>query len=228
MAHGLNIKQKRELHLWSWAFWIALLAFVAVAGWFGYKYFTTGDLPPFVAVRALEADPRVDESPVDQTQVEAHVVPKLQPRHITIPNLGVKSRVFKAGVDANNQLEAPKNLDDTVWYEKSALPGSDYGAVLIDGHNGGISRNGVFAELGTLKMGAEIMITRGDGKEFSYRVVENRSMPLEEVNKTGMQMMMKSAEEGKEGLNLITCDGKWVPKYQQFDRRIMLRAVRIS
>ena len=48
-------------------------------------------------------------------------------------------------------------------------------------------------QMRALKHGAQIIVERGDGKSFTYRVVENRSMGLEEVNKTGMQMMMKSS-----------------------------------
>jgi LPXTG-site transpeptidase (sortase) family protein len=226
VAHGLSIRHKREFHLWSWVFWIVLLGSIGAASWFGYQYFTKGELPPFISAKALQANPQVDESPVSSDKVSRHAVPADQPRYISIPGLGVeKTRVFAVGTDSNNQLEAPANISDAAWYKKSATPGAGYGAVLINGHNGGITRNGVFAKLGTLVNGDEIIIERGDGKKFTYEVVENQSMSLEEVNKTGMQMMMKSADEDKEGLNLITCDGKWVPKYQQFDRRIMLRAV---
>lgn len=223
---GLEIKHKRSFHWFSILVWLILGVALASAVWFGYRYFTTGELPPVVSVSALQADPNVDEKEVTKQQVIEHTVAADEPRYVSIPSLGVGStRVFGGGVDKNNQLEAPKNISDAVWYNKSMKPGAGYGAVLLDGHNGGITRDGVFAKLGTLKTGAEIVVERGDGKKFTYRVVENQSMPLDEVNKTGMKMMTQSAEEDKEGLNIITCDGKWVPKYQQFDHRIMLRAV---
>ncbi len=53
-------------------------------------------------------------------------------------------------------------------------------------------------------------------------------MSLDDVNTKGMKMMAESAVPGKEALNLITCDGKWVPRLGQFDRRIMLRAVLVD
>ncbi|HEY1085390.1 MAG TPA: class F sortase [Candidatus Saccharimonadales bacterium] len=228
MAAGLEIHHKRDFRGIRWLFWIVFVGILAVTIWFAYSYFTKGDLPPFVDVKALRADPRIDESPVTEKQITEYTVPKINPRYISIPSLGVgNTRVMSVGVTANNQLDTPKNISDAAWYNKSARPGAGYGAVLIDGHNGGITRNGVFAKIGTLQKGAEIIVERGDGKKFTYKVVENQSMALDEVNKTGMKMMMQSADETKEGLNLITCDGKWVPKYQQFDRRIMLRAVRV-
>ena len=79
-----------------------------------------------------------------------------------------------------------------------------------------------------MENGDSIEIERGDGKIYRYEVRENQSMPLDEVNSSGMKMMMQSAETGKEALNLITCDGVWVPRLEQFDRRIMLRAVLVE
>lgn len=223
MARGLVIHRKRSINYIAIVFWLLLVVLLSVTGWYTYRWYMEGELPPIVSAKS--ADPRVDETIVSDKQIDEYTVPATHPRYISIPSLGVKARVFAVGVDAKNQLQAPKNISDAVWYDKSALPGDGYGAILMDAHNGGITRDGVFAKLNTLAKGAEIMIERGDGKQFTYKVVENQSMSLEEANKTGMQMMMKSADPEKEGLNLITCDGKYVPRLQQFDRRIMLRAV---
>jgi len=226
VTRGLEIKRKRTFKPVRTFFWLLVVVLLAAAGWFSYQYFMKGELPPVVEAVVPAGDPDVDETPVTKKQKTEHTVPADQPRYISIDKIGVgQTRVFKVGVDANNLLQSPANIDDAAWYEKSALPGQGYGAVLIDAHNGGISRNGVFARLHELRPGDDISLERGDGKKFTYSVVENESMPLEEVNKTGMAKMMKSADEMKEGLNLITCDGKWVPRLQQFDRRIMLRAV---
>lgn len=225
---GLVIYEKRQLHLMRWLFLLILLAVLAVGGWYWYRWYTTGEEPP-LPIPLVSADSSIDESDVTQAQVEAYNVPANQPRYISIPSLGIsKVRVLSVGVTSGGQLDVPKNINDTAWYNKSATPGQGYGAVLIDGHNGGITRDGVFARLGTLTTDDEIIIERGDEKQFIYRVIENESMPLDEVNKTGMTKMMKSAVNSKEGLNLITCDGKWVPQIKQFDRRIMLRAVMVK
>lgn len=181
------------------------------------------DIPVFVT-----ADPDVDESEVTQELVTTHVVDTYAPRYLSIPALGIQNtRVFGVGVDKNGALMAPANISDVAWYSKSATPGSG-GVVLVDGHNGGITRNGVFSRLHTLTQGSIIEIERGDGEKFRYEVRENQSMHIDEVNSTGMSMMLTTAEEGREALNIITCDGKWVPRLGQFDRRIMLRAVLLA
>jgi LPXTG-site transpeptidase (sortase) family protein len=170
-------------------------------------------------------DSSIDETPVTDKQVRSYVVPAGQPRYLAIPKLGVsETRVTRVGVTSNNMLDVPKNLDDAGWYAKSATPGSGTGAVVIDGHNGGTSRNGVFAKLDSLVKGDQITIERGDQKIFTYEVYDVRDMPLDWVNKAGMKEMMRSAEPEKEGLSLITSSGKWIPKDKVFDRRVLVRA----
>lgn len=225
MTSGLKIQQKRSFHVVSVVLWGLLILGLVASGWFLYRYFMYGDTPPGISAQAISGR-NIDETPVTPKQIDAHTVPADQPRYISIPTLGIKNaRIFGVGVTKDNQLDAPKNIFDVAWYKKSALPGSGQGAVLLDAHNGGVTKDGIFARLKELKQGDTLTIERGDGKEITYRVKENVSMPLEEVNSTGMKNMMVSADSTKEGLNVITCDGKYVPRFKEYDRRIMLRAV---
>lgn len=229
MANGLRIERSKGRAWVGWVVTVALVGLLGISGWLLYRWYTTGEELPLPLPIALEnADPRIDESNVSSAQVLEHKVPAGDPRYISIPSLGVtNTRVFPMGVTADNQLKSPDNINDTGWYNKSSQPGRG-GAVLIDGHNGGVTKDGVFAKLGTLEAGAEIIVERGDGQRFTYKVVENTSMTLDEANSTGMKTMMQTVERGTEGLNLITCDGKWVPAIKQFDRRIMLRATLVE
>ena len=211
-----------------WIILSVLLLILLVSCWYTYRWYMHGDDLPIDLPVFVMADPTVDESEVTGTLVDEHVVPALQPRYISIPSIGVeRTRTFAMGVDANNLLASPANISDAAWYDQSNTPGSG-GVVLMNAHNGGITRNGVFSKLGTLKAGEIIEIERGDGEKFRYEVRENQSMHLDDVNPKGMRLMLQSAETGREALNLITCDGKWVPRLGQFDRRIMLRAVLVE
>lgn len=172
------------------------------------------------------ADPDVDETPVTAAMIEEYQVPADQPRYISIPVLGIdKARVQKVGLTKDKMLDTPKNISDTAWYDKSALPGQGYGAVLIDGHNGGITKDGVFAKLGSLKDGDQIVVERGDGRKVIYAVAENKTETLKETNASGMKRLMTPFDQTKEGLGLITCAGNWVPRDKVFDKRILVRAV---
>jgi sortase (surface protein transpeptidase) len=171
------------------------------------------------------ADTSVDESVVTDKQVQDYKVGASEPRYIEITKLGIaQTRVTKVGLTANKMLDVPRNINDTGWYAKSATPGSGVGAVLIDGHNGGVTRSDAFAKLETLQKGDQISIERGDGKTFTYEVYDVRDMSLAQAVNGGMKEMMYSVDPSKEGLSLITSSGKWVPKDKQFDHRIMVRA----
>lgn len=221
---GLNIQHKRNFHVIRWTVALILMAIVAAYAYFGIRWYNTGELSP-VPLPVAAADASIDETPVTDKQVSEHRVAANEPRYLEIPKLGIsKTRITKVGVDKRNMLDVPKNIDDTAWYAKSAQPGSGVGAVLIDGHNGGISRNGIFAKINTLEAGDQLAIERGDGKRFTYEVDDVRDMPLAWVNKEGMKEMMKSVDPSKEGLSLITCSGKWIPKDKVFDRRVLVRA----
>jgi LPXTG-site transpeptidase (sortase) family protein len=210
---------------WLSAFIVVSLIFAA--GWYAYLWYTKGEKPPLVPLPASAlADPSVSETPVSTTDIDNYTVPANHPRYISIPALGIdRARVQAVGLTKANVLDTPRNIADTAWYTKSALPGQGYGEVVIDGHNGGVSRDGVFAHLDNLADGDEITVTRGDGKQITYKVVENRTESLKDANTTGMQRLLTPYDTGKEGLGLITCAGNWVPRDKVFDKRILIRAV---
>lgn len=221
---SLEVDYKKARHPGRWVALFVFIVVLAASGWYGYKWYTTGALPP-VPLPIAAANTRVDESSVSPALVRDHTVDAMHPRYINIPSLDLEdTRVYPVGLDANNLLEAPSNIHDAGWYSQSGVPG-DGGVVLVQAHNVGVTKKGAFSGLGDLNEGDMIKIERGDGEIFTYSVVENQRMTIEEVNATGMAMMGVSAKEGKEALNLITFDGTWVPRLGTFDHRIMLRSV---
>lgn len=230
MATGLEIKYKRSFGSLKSIGVFVMVGILGLSIFYGYRWYTTGEQPPVPIPAAIAlADPSVSETPVPIEEVNKYTVSELNPRYLSIPDLNIaKVRVMTVGVNETGQLDTPKNINDVAWYNKSVTPGQGSGAVLIDGLSTGYSKDGVFAKLDTLPLGAKLSLERGDGKVYNYEVVENKSMTLEEVNKTGMKDMMFSAQSDKEGLNLISYSGRYIPKDKVFDHRIMLRAVRMQ
>lgn len=227
---GLNINKKRNFRIGRWLFAGSFIVLLGASGWYGYQWYVTGDQPPVVPLPASAlADPTVDESRVTINDIQNYTVPGDYPRYISIPALNVSNaRVQVVGLTKNAILDTPKNISDTAWYDKSARPGQGYGAVLINGHNGGISRDGIFANLASLVKDDEIIVERGDGKKITYVVKENRTETLAEANATGMKRLMLPLDPSREGLSLITCAGKWIPRDKVFDMRIMIRAIELK
>lgn len=171
---------------------------------------------------ATESDPAVPSTTKPSTQEVAHytVSPNI-PRYIDIPKLNTHARVLSQGVSKNGQLQVPWNIYDTGWYNASSQPGQN-GAMLIDGHSGIGGMKGVFYDLGTLKAGDPITVTRGDGQKFTYAVVTVQTVNVKDANMAGM---LVSADTARPGLNLITCAGDRIPGTAELDKRIEVFAV---
>lgn len=167
---------------------------------------------------------------LDETEpenVEDYTVPLSHPRYLSIEKLGIKNaRILQVGLRSNSELDTPTNIFDVGWYNKSSIPGIG-GTIVIDGHNGGPTKTGVFKNLPKLKKGDLITIERGDGEIFTYSVVDNETIPLDEAN-AYMQNAFKSPEKGKESVTLITCTGEWSNVRQTYLSRQFTRAVLVE
>ncbi|MDR3298363.1 MAG: class F sortase [Candidatus Nomurabacteria bacterium] len=169
----------------------------------------------------------VSEEDVTQEQVKQHVVAPDRPRYLTIEKLGVQNaRIIEVGIAKDGKMGVPTGIFDVGWYNNSSKPGGN-GTLLMDGHNGGPTRAGVFKKLDTLKSGDKIIVERGDGIKFTYEVVENKTMSVEEAN-SYMGTMQKTPVAGKESLSLITCTGEWTNVRRTYLSRAMVRAVLVE
>lgn len=221
---GLAIKHRRNFHLARWLVLLVILIFLSVYAYFGLRWYNTG-IPSPLPLPVAAADASVDERSLTPEQIASHKVESSHPRYISIPMLGLsKARVVKTGLTPNNLLAMPSNIDDAGWFEKSVTPGSGSGAVVLTGHNGGVTRTGVFSKFHDLQAGDEIEIERGDGKIFTYQVRDVRNYSLQELDADRMKELMQSVDPDNEGLSLITSAGNWIPKQKLFDRRIVVRA----
>lgn len=152
--------------------------------------------------------------------IETYKVAADSPRVLSIPSLGIKSRIVPLGRDATNSVEAPNNIYDTGWYNESAVPGSS-GAALIDGHSSELGY-GVFGQLPKIKVGASIGIEMGDGTIHNYSVAAVEIVPFDKVD---MQKVLQPYNSIQEGLNIMTCTGKWISDKQTLDHRIIVYTI---
>lgn len=149
-----------------------------------------------------------------------YTVPPDAPRYIDIPSLSIHSRVLSVNVTKNGALDTPRNVFDTAWYNKSSKPGEP-GAMVVDGHISSWSTHGVFYGLNKLKRDDKIIITRGDGAKFTYRVFKNEIKLAQAVD---MASLLVSVDTNKPGLNLISCIGDIIPGTNEFNKRIVVYA----
>lgn len=143
------------------------------------------------------------------------------PRLITIDKIGVRARVRRLGVGANNVLKAPANIFDAGWYDSSAKPGEN-GTVVLDGHVSGPTKHGVFYSIGTLKAGDKVKLERGDGQVLSYTVTGTQ---VYDNDKVDMAKVLTTAVPGKPGLNFMTCTGRFNVRSNSFEQRVVVFSV---
>ncbi|MBR3329195.1 class F sortase [Candidatus Saccharibacteria bacterium] len=168
----------------------------------------------------------IEEEPTEN-EVREYTVAADRPRYLTISKLGIyNARILPMGVNSKGELSTPNNIFDVGWYEGSEKPGEG-GTMVIDGHNGGPNRLGVFKNLPDLDTGDIIQVERGDGEIFQYSVVENNSMSLEDAD-AYMRVAVESPEDGKESVTLISCTGEWSQQQKTYLSRQFTRAVLVQ
>ena len=176
------------------------------------------------AITIVEEEEELIEVKPTEEEVTEYIVAPDRPRYLTVEKLGInKARIIPMGVNVNGELATPNNIFDVGWYDASGLPGMG-GTMIIDGHNGGPHVHGVFKDLPDLAEGDLIVVERGDGVVFKYRVVENKSVLLSESD-AYMSTAARSPESGKESVTLISCTGEWSQQQGTYLSRQFTRAV---
>lgn len=224
---GLSIGQERNLHPLRWILGIIIVLLLAAVSYNIYLWYTTGARPLLIPLPASAyADGAIDETPLSSEQISSYKVPATHPRYISIAAIGLnKTPVSTVGLSGDNVLNMPQTLSEAGWFDQSAYPGQGYGTVLIDGRSKGVSHEGVFANVGELKIGDKIVIERGDGKKFTYDVVSNTTVSFQDSNTTGIKRLLTPYRAGQEGLGLVASAGNWIPRDHIFSERILIQAV---
>jgi sortase (surface protein transpeptidase) len=216
-------KIKRRPHLKNWLIVLGCIT-VFIVGIAGYVLYVSSQKDDTTSPPKLA---KSDITNVKKTTTErvSYDVPAHHPRNLIIEKIGIEANIQPMGLLENGALDAPKTAWEVGWYNKSALPGSNRNALLIDGHvNDALDSPGVFYNIGSLTPGDEMKIERGDHQVFSYKVVKVEQLPLEKVDMAGM---LHSIIPEKEGLNLITCGGIYDYERQTYQDRILVYGERV-
>ena len=145
--------------------------------------------------------PRADQTDLrDRTRGE--VLPESDPVAVSIPRIGVRSRLVKLGLK-DGEMETPADPAVAGWFTGGPTPGA-LGPAVIAGH---VTWNGareVFYRLGSLRPGDEVTVARNDGKTAIFTVSR--------VARFSKERFPSRAVYGRidhSGLRLITCGGTY-------------------
>jgi len=136
---------------------------------------------------------------------------------LKIPGINIDSAVEYVGLAADGTMDIPKSQDNVAWFETGQRPGEN-GSSVIAGHYG--SKNGkasIFDNLHKLRKGDKLYIEDDAGVVTSFVVRESRR-----YDPKANASDVFDSNDGKSHLNLITCEGVWDERTQQYSKRLVV------
>lgn len=127
-----------------------------------------------------------------------------RPVDISIPTIGVRSKVRPIGLAKDGTLAVPQpgpDLDRAAWFKNSPTPGQP-GPAVIEGHVDSENGPSVFFKLGKLRPGDDIAVTRADGVKAVFTVSAIRDY---KKAKFPTEVVYGSKNLSEPQLRLITC-----------------------
>ena len=138
------------------------------------------------------------------------------PVRLVVPTLAIDAAVQRVGITKKGSMGVPSNFTDVAWYRDGVTPGQ-YGSAVIDGHvDNGLGLSGVFKHLPDLAVGDSVYVVTVTGKRLHFVVDAVKVYSYEDVPADVF------AQSDVSRLNLITCEGKWVPKDRTYDHRLVV------
>ncbi len=164
-----------------------------------------------------------DETKVTAEALSKYAVAADAPRALYIDKLDISARILPMSVNTAGSIQAPLNIYDAGWYTGSVKPGQT-GAVFIDGHASGPTREGLFAYLDTLNQGDTLQVEKGDGTLLTYKVLHKEVVALSDID---MKKVLLPYGNTLKGLNLMTCTGSWLESEKTYDHRVVVYAAQV-
>ena len=140
---------------------------------------------------------------------------------LVVPSLGIDAPTVVLGVTSDGTMQAPSTPTDVGWYNFSSKPGGG-GNIVLSGHVDYINYGpAVFWKLRNIHMGDVVHLIQADQSVATYKVTtisnyDSDTAPIKEIiGKTPV-----------ETVTLITCDGVFNSNTHEYDKRLVVRAVR--
>lgn len=164
---------------------------------------SVGRIDPAAPASSAAASPSTGSSGSSAATGKAPL-PASPPVRISIPSIGVHSKVIPIGLAQDGTLAVPQpgpNLDRAAWFKNSPTPGQP-GPAIIEGHVDSTQGPSVFFKLGALRPGATIHVLRKDGIETVFTVNAVRDFPKSAFPTS---LVYGGTDLSRPLLRLITC-----------------------
>jgi hypothetical protein len=143
-------------------------------------------------------------TPTDVGSATQHLLPVSEPRRIDIQAIGVHSDVISVGKNADGTVQVPQpgpDLNKAAWYDQSVTPGRPGPSVIV-GHVDTTQGPSVFFDLGNLRPGDLVRVTRADATVVTYTVDGVRDYPQKSDFPT---QLVYGGDLARPNLRLVTC-----------------------
>ncbi|MFI0408079.1 class F sortase [Actinomadura sp. 3N508] len=133
------------------------------------------------------------------------VLDRSAPVQVAVPSIGVRAPLSRLGLAGDGSVQVPPadRLNLAGWYDRGPAPG-ERGAAVILGHVDSAKGAAVFYELGRLRPGHRIEVTRQDGRTAVFTVES-----VERVAKDRFPTGRVYGPLDHPGLRLVTCGGSF-------------------
>ncbi len=170
----------------------------------------------------LPRSPLADLLPEPISAMAAPVESLPVPVGLRIDAIGVEGDpLVPVGIDDQGELAVP-DVEQVGWYQLGQRPGQP-GATVLAAHVSWKKQAGVFARLGRVEPGDEILVELSDGSERRY-IAWERTM----YAKTDLPADRIWTREGNEVLVLITCGGDFNREIRRYRQNIVVYAVPVD
>ena len=195
---------------------------VVIAGGTAGLLLTRHSTPALRPVAAGVAALPAPTGPIVAPPQSAAPRPVAAPVSLTIPLIGVQTRLITLGLTSSGALEVPSSTSVAGWYTGGPKPGA-IGSAIIVGHIDSVTGPGVFYRLSELRPGDKVYVKRADGTVVEFRVTSVQTYPKDHFPTEDVFGPVPDAE-----LRLITCGGAFDFATHHYLSNIVVYAVEVG
>ncbi|TMR34422.1 class F sortase [Actinomadura geliboluensis] len=151
-------------------------------------------------------------------------LPRSVPVQVAVPAIGVRAPLVRLGLDADGSVQVPRadRPREAGWYDLGPAPGERGAAVLL-GHVDSAAGAAVFYDLGRLRPGHRVEVTRADGRVAVFTVES-----VERVAKDRFPTQRVYGPLDRPGLRLVTCGGPFDRAVRGYRDNVIVYATETS
>ena len=178
-----------------------------------------------VPVTADRPTTRPSPAPSTSDSATGPILTASMPTALSIPAIGVRSKVGVLGLNPDQTVEVPPLSKDSYagWYKYSPSPGQLGPSILLGHIDSAQYGPGVFFRLGALRPKDTVSVSRADGTVAVFRVERVVRYP-----KAHFPTAEVYGNTDRAALRLITCGGRFDPSVRSYEDNIVAYASLVS